>query len=99
MTVYRRRIYNNGQISVPKKVQNLLNLKDGDLLFIDILDKSIIIIANHDNKNLNQCYLSRNRISIPKEIRNILGITSDTPLIMGITDDEKGIFIHIETGK
>ncbi|GKU84108.1 MULTISPECIES: AbrB/MazE/SpoVT family DNA-binding domain-containing protein [Niallia] len=96
MTVYKRRIYNNGQIAVPKKLQKQLNFNAGDLLFIYILDKSIIIKANHDNKDLNQCYLSGNRISIPKEIRNILGITSDTPLIMGITDDKNGIFIKIE---
>ncbi|WP_445492039.1 AbrB/MazE/SpoVT family DNA-binding domain-containing protein [Niallia sp. 03133] len=95
----RRKIYKNGQISIPKQLQRELKIKNGDLLYVYILNKSIIIQTSHDNKTLNQCYISGGRISIPMEIRRILSITPKTPLIIGITEDKLKIYIHVDKKK
>lgn len=93
--MFKRRIYGNGQISIPKKLQKELNIINGDNLFIYLVNNSIIIQTTHHNKTLNQCYFSGGRLSIPMEIRRILNITDKTPLVMDITDDKQKIHINI----
>ncbi|MGP7816484.1 AbrB/MazE/SpoVT family DNA-binding domain-containing protein [Niallia sp. 01092] len=91
----KRKIYKNGQISIPKHLQEELKITDGDLLFVYIVNKTIFIEAAHDNETLNQCYIRDGRISIPTEIRRILTITNRTTLIMGISEDKQKIYVKI----
>lgn len=94
--VIKRRIHQNGQISIPKTLQKELNVTNGDLLYIYTLNHSIFIQPIHPNKTLNQCSISSGRLSIPMEIRRILNITNKTPLILGITKDKQKIYIKVE---
>ncbi|XJZ28032.1 AbrB/MazE/SpoVT family DNA-binding domain-containing protein [Bacillota bacterium Lsc_1132] len=80
-----KRLNKKGQISIPKKIQQQLKIKDGDSLTIFQQKEQIILKSRHPNKRLNQCILSGGRISIPAELRRILNIHIDSDLEMEVS--------------
>ncbi|WP_141432574.1 AbrB/MazE/SpoVT family DNA-binding domain-containing protein [Bacillus sp. 03113] len=91
--MYVKRLLKNGQISIPKKVQNQLSLIEGDYLYIYKDQESIVIENKHHNQHLNQCIFRCGRVSIPIELRRLLDISYKTPLVMDASSIQNKIFI------
>lgn len=94
--MYYRRLSKSGQISIPKTVEQQLNLKEGHYLYVYQYKESIIIVNHHSNKTLNQCIYRNGKVSIPAELRRLLGISFETPLEMTLADDQNKIIIKAE---
>lgn len=95
--MYNRRLLKTGQVSIPKKFQKILDLKEGDYLFIYKHQKSIIIVNHHNNQTLNQCIFRNGRVSIPAEIRKLIGISIETALEITVPDSQDRIIIKVAT--
>lgn len=86
--VYFKKMFKTGQITIPKEFRILLNINEGQYLFIHQCNKSIIIEKNHTNNTLNQCIFRNGKISIPKELRSQMGIMVDHHLKLQIKQEK-----------
>lgn len=91
--MFYRRLSKTGQISIPKHMEQQLNLKEGYYLYIYNCKESIIIVKHHSNETLNQCIYRNGKVSIPTELRRLLGISFETPLELTLSDDQDMIII------
>lgn len=80
------KITKNGQIRIPKKVQNDLNLLEGHYLYIYESQKCIYIEKDHEDDTLNQCLFANDKVTIPMELRKLLNISNGTHLYLDVSD-------------
>ncbi|WP_370875145.1 AbrB/MazE/SpoVT family DNA-binding domain-containing protein [Cytobacillus purgationiresistens] len=78
--MYIKKITKNGQILIPKEIQNRTSISEGDFLYIYIRKKQIVIEKSNENQTLNQCVFRNKLLSIPVEIRRILDISNESKL-------------------
>ena len=88
-----KKLNKKGQISIPKKIQQQLKIKDGDSLAIFQQKELIILKSQHPNQRLNQCILSGGRISIPAELRRILNIHTESDFVMEVSVPDEMILL------
>lgn len=78
--MFIKRLYKNGQVIIPKKIANKLQINEQTNLSILYENGHIVIDKKNINPDLNQRTLSNGFINIPKEIRDIHGIRTDSYL-------------------
>lgn len=92
--MFVKKLRKNGQITIPKKVQEQLNIQNGDFLTVYQQTKGMIAIKNHHHDHkLNQCVFSNGRVSIPVELRRILNIQDRSDLFMEVIIEERKIIL------
>ncbi|WP_282156000.1 AbrB/MazE/SpoVT family DNA-binding domain-containing protein [Cytobacillus gottheilii] len=100
--MYVRKITNSGQISIPKELYQVLDINDGDYLFINQEKNQLVIQSSHPDKSLNQCIFRRGKFTIPTELRKILNINNSTLLMIQAYPEESSLSIkplnqHVES--
>ncbi|MBT2639425.1 AbrB/MazE/SpoVT family DNA-binding domain-containing protein [Bacillus sp. ISL-39] len=88
-----RKLYNNGQIIIPKKVTQKLGIEDGQVLYIYNEKDTIVIEKDHENKYLNQATLNNGNLTIPCELRKLLNWEGENSLEMEVSSNNK---IHLK---
>lgn len=94
--MFIRKLYKNGQVSIPKEITKQLEINEGTILFVDYQEGNIVIDKKNDNSSLNQRTLSNGVINIPKEIRDIHGIGSDRYLLIKADQQSTRILLRPE---
>ncbi|MBT2641604.1 AbrB/MazE/SpoVT family DNA-binding domain-containing protein [Bacillus sp. ISL-41] len=84
-----RKLYNNGQIIIPKKVTHELGIEDGQLLYIYNEKDTIVIEKDHEDKYLNQATLYNGNLTIPCELRKLLNWEGENLLEMEVNSNNK----------
>lgn len=89
------KLFKSGQIAIPKKIQDYLDFKEGEILFIYEFKERIEIVKQHQNKTLNQCVFGYGKISIPAELRRLFGITTETLLKLQVNTKQYKLIITV----
>jgi bifunctional DNA-binding transcriptional regulator/antitoxin component of YhaV-PrlF toxin-antitoxin module len=84
-----RKLYNNGQIIIPKKVTQELGIEDGQVLYIYNEKETIVIEKDHEDKYLNQATLNNGNLTIPCELRKLLNWEGENFLEMEVNSNNK----------
>ncbi|MCA1028859.1 MULTISPECIES: AbrB/MazE/SpoVT family DNA-binding domain-containing protein [Cytobacillus] len=90
---YLRKITTNGQVSIPKVFIDLLQINDGDYVFIYVEGEKLIIRRFHPDSRLNQCIFRNGKLTIPIEIRKQFNITTITVLLVQLVIEDSKIVI------
>lgn len=88
-----RKLYNNGQIILPKKVTKLLDIEDGYVLSIYNIKDTIVIEKDHKDKYLNQATLYNGNLTIPSELRKLLKMDGEELLEMEVCPNRNKIYL------
>lgn len=91
--MYVKKLTKNGQILLPATLHRMLDIKDGEFVFIYEEANQLVVSNHHEDDHLNKCIFRNGKLSIPKELRNMLKIDTNTLLLLK-TYPEKG-FIKI----
>lgn len=90
----KKRISMNGQITIPRTIQRLLDINDGDYLCIYYnTNKEIIIDTIQNDNQLNLCIYRYGKVSIPSEIRRFMNIDLGSYLDMEISKDKRKVHL------
>lgn len=93
-SLYYRRLLKTGQISIPKEVEDELNIMEGQFLSLYREGNRIVIVKQHSNDTLNQCIYSYRKISLPIELRRLTGFTCGMLLALNYCKNEQKILIQ-----
>lgn len=93
-SLYYRRLLKTGQISIPKEVEEELNIMEGQFLSLYREGNKIVIVKQHSNATLNQCIYSYRKISLPIELRRLTGFTCGMLLALNYCKNEQKILIQ-----
>lgn len=80
--MFIRKLYKNGQVSIPKEITKVMNINEDTTLFVDYHQGNIIIETQESDSYLNKRTIYNGVINIPKEIRDLNGIGSDCYLLI-----------------
>lgn len=92
----KKKILRNGQIAIPREIQRLLNIKEGDYLCIYNTNNEIIIDTQEKDDQLNVCIFRHGKVSVPSEIRRIMKIKLGSYLVMEISKEKDKIYLKRE---
>lgn len=87
------KLYKTGQVTIPKKVQQQFDLKDGDFLYLYQQKGSIIVVKHHSDHTLNQSFFQNGRLYIPSELRRLLSFSPGIMIEMTITKSKDKLIL------
>ncbi|MDQ1002067.1 bifunctional DNA-binding transcriptional regulator/antitoxin component of YhaV-PrlF toxin-antitoxin module [Neobacillus niacini] len=83
-----------GQLYIPKTLTKILNIDVGDIIYIFMDGKNIVLTSKAGFEKENKCtYNQKGTIHIPAEIRRLSNIDSDTIFTITIDEKEKRVYL------
>lgn len=84
----------NGQLYIPKTITKKLKIDVGDIIYIFIDGKNIVLTNREGFEKENKCiYNQKGTIHIPVEIRRLNNIDSEAVFTITIDEKEKRVYL------
>jgi AbrB family looped-hinge helix DNA binding protein len=92
--LYKVKLRKNGQLYIPKTLTKKLNIEVGDIIYIFIDGKNIVLTSKAGFEKENKCtYNQKGTIHIPAEIRRLSNIDTEADFTITIDEKEKQVYL------